>query len=168
MQDKLLASQFNYRKDPSKYAGFEHAIIILKPNYSSKHVEHLTKFVNDNNLEISYQTKYQFNRDAVLVIYNDIFRFNDNDILFGTDWKTRKLLYMISSISGVYVIRGENAQSLCETFKYLLREQYGKLSIPDKKLGGDEFEKLAIKNIIHVVDTDETELAIQLLVSDQE
>lgn len=162
MKNKLLEHQYNFRRDPSIYAEDELVVIVLKPGFTSKHKEEVLDFVNSNKLKLIHDADFQFDPNSTLALYNDIFKFSDKDIMFGYKWKDRKLDYMVSGQSHFYIARGRNAQSLGEVFKYKMRDAYGKLSVPDKKLSNDEFEELAIKNIIHVVDASETEIALRL------
>ena len=163
MIQELLSSQYDFRRDPVLYAHKEHAIVILKPDYTDTHIDKVQNFIAFNKLELLHSAERVFGSADTIALYGDIFRFNTNDIIFGYGWKERKLTYMISGSSWIFIVRGYNAQSLCETFKYKMRNEYGKLSVPDKKLSGAEFEELAIKNVIHVVDTEETETVLWLL-----
>lgn len=165
MKEQLLKFQYNFRRDPSSHANDELAVLILKPGFTPEYVKEVQTFVNKNQLELTYENDFQFDHHSTLALYNDIFRFSDKDIMFGYDWKDRKLAYMISEPSHVFIVRGRNAQSQGEAFKYKMRDAYGKLSVPDKKLTNNEFEELAIKNIIHVVDASETEIALRLLIA---
>lgn len=106
-----------------------------------------------------------FSTEKRLLQSTDIFRFDDKDLTFGIDWKKRKLEYMTSSKSAVFILKGEGSQTLSEQFKYILRDKYKKLSVPAKKLDNEEFDELAIKNLIHVVDEGYTEVALQLLIA---
>ena len=162
MKKKLLEHQFKYRRDPSINADSEMAIIILKPGFTLKQKDEVSSFISHSGLRLLHETDFQFDAKSTLALYNDIFRFNDQDIVFGYQWKDQKLMYMLSGLSRVYIIQGRSAQSLAESFKYKLRNTYGKLSVPDKRLSSAEFGELAIKNIIHVVDTNETEIALRL------
>ena len=155
--------QHGFRKDPLKYAHNELAIVILKPDYTKAHKQEVKKFINEHKLTIESEGTIILDTFRTLALYNDIFKFNSQDILFGYTWKDQKLAYMTSGNSYYYILRGKNAQSYCETFKYAMREKHSKLSIPEKKLNTQEFEDLAIKNLIHVVNTHETEIAIRLL-----
>lgn len=163
MKKKLLEHQYKYRQDPSINADAEIAIIILKPGFTLKQNKEVLSFINLSGLKLLYETDFQFDAMSTLALYNDIFRFNDKDIVFGYQWKDQKLIYMLSGPSYVYIVQGRRAQALAESFKYKLRNSYGKLSVPDKQLSSVEFNELAIKNIIHVVDTNETEIALRLL-----
>lgn len=163
MRQELLGHQYNYRRDPSAHAEDELAIIILKPGFTDEHHEKVTIFCAQNNLELVRHNDFQFDPTSTLALYNDIFRFSENDIRFGYDWKARKLAYMTSGPSRIYIVRGKDARPLSEAFKYELRDTYGKLSVPDRALNNDEFEELAIKNIVHVVDGADIEVALWLL-----
>lgn len=162
---ELLENQYNFRRDSSRYANQEISILILKPNFITKQQKEIINFIASNNLELMQEGDFKFDTKSTLALYNDIFRFSDQDVLFGYDWKDQKLEYMISDLSYYYIVRGLNAQSLSGAYKYKMREAYGKLSIPDKKLKSGQFEELAIKNIIHVVDASETEIALRLLLN---
>jgi hypothetical protein len=161
-RDELLELQFEFRKNPTHNLENELAVIILKPDFTVEQQKMLADFINQHSLEVVCERRVTLSYEAVLAVYNDIYRFNTNDIQFGHSWKHRKLDYMRSGESQISIVRGRNAQSLSEELKYRMREDYGKLSVPDKKLDGDEFEELAIKNVIHVVDATETEVAIWL------
>ena len=162
MKKKLLEHQYKYRREPSMYADLEIAIIILKPGFTLRQAEEVEHFISLRGLKLLHETTFQFDTKSTLALYNDIFRFNDEDTVFGYQWKDQKMMYMSSGKSHVYVIQGRNAQAQAESFKYTLRDAYGKLSVPDKKLSSIEFNERAIKNIIHVVDSHETEIALRL------
>lgn len=163
MIKELLDDQSSFRRDPLTYSDLETAVLILKPGFEPEHVRKVDKFIRDNKLKALYQTDLKFDSKSIVALYNDIFRFNTNDNLFGYEWKKRKLKYMTCGPSRIYIVRGRGVLALSEAFKYEIRSAYGKLSVPDKMLNLDEFEELAIKNLIHVVDSDETEIALWLL-----
>jgi hypothetical protein len=69
---------------------------------------------------------------------------------------------MQSGKSQIILVCGVSAQQKCERIKYKIRDKFGKLSVPDRRLDDESFEYLAIKNIIHAVDKDEIEIALWL------
>lgn len=160
----LLHQQLGFHRNLNSNVDKELAVIVMKPGFQSEHINHLYDFLAQDKLKIVFQTSKTLTPHEVLAIYNDIFRFNDTDLLFGLEWKKRKLKYMTSGDSLIHIVQGKNAQAVCEKFKYKLRDRFNKLSVPDKKLSNDEFEELAIKNLVHVVDAGETEIAIWLFV----
>jgi nucleoside diphosphate kinase len=162
---KLIVEQLEYRRDPKKNRSDEHAVIILKPEYRREYISEVIDFLVKNDLQNVYQKVITFSKEAIIAVYYDIFKFTDKDLIYGVNWKKRKLDYMSSGKSIVFIIKGKNSQQLSKKFKYELRAKYKKLSIPSKKLTNKQFDELAIKNIIHVVDDSDTEVAIQLLIN---
>lgn len=156
----FLHNQFNFRKSPGEHAYDEHAVIILKPGFEAEHKTYISSYLAKQSLSIEREEELALSAEDVLVIYNDIFRYSDNDVSFGVEWKARKLDYMQSGPSLFYIVKGANAQALCEMLKYSMRDAYGKLSIPDRLLNDPEYDDLVTRNIIHVVDAIETEVAL--------
>jgi hypothetical protein len=151
-----------FRSDPSLHPEYELAVALLKPDFTPEHEDILLSKAAENYLQVIKHIDIILTIDQVIAIYNDIFRFSNNDIMFGIEWKKRKLHYMASDTSRIYLLQGKNAQQICEQIKYEIREQFKKLSVPNRKLNDEKFEELAIKNIIHVVDKDETDIPIWL------
>lgn len=163
MQLELLNKLIAYRTKPEA-SDDELAIIILKPGYRREHVQSLLSFIEEESLEILLERNQKLNKQEIIALYGDIYRFDKNDVKFGLSWKEQKMKYMSSGLSRIYILSGKNTQLLSSDFKRRLRENYGKLSIPPKKLTEEEFIEVAIKNIIHVVDDTEIEVAIWLLI----
>ncbi|MEI6054312.1 MAG: hypothetical protein WCQ49_03020 [Candidatus Saccharibacteria bacterium] len=157
-----LSQQLTFRSNPSNNPEAELAVLIIKPDFTSEHFLLIKNMLSDNRIKIVEQIDIALKRDQILAVYNDIFRFTPNDILFGAGWKKRKLEYMLSGSSRILLVSGSDAQQICEKIKYDIRNQFGKLSVPDKQLDDNTFEELAIKNIIHAVDKDEIEIALWL------
>lgn len=165
---ECLDAQLAFRADTSAASESELAVVMLKPNYTADHVSDVNQFADEHNLDIVYEQPHLLGRAAVIAIYADILKFSPSDIDFGLDWKRRKLEYMTSAASYVEVLQGQNAQSTCEQYKHDMRQKYGKLSVPSDRLSDDDFEDLAIRNIIHVVDDDVTEIMLWLLMSPED
>lgn len=163
MKDVLLQQQFSFRLNPLANAEKELSILVIKPGFKVEFIQKVHDFITLNKLKLICEYDFLFDKSSLLAIYNDIYRFTNNDIKFGLEWKQRKIVYMTSESSRIFIVSGPNAQSLSEAFKYRIRDKYKKLSIPDRKLSPDEFEELAIKNIIHVVDESDIEVALWLL-----
>lgn len=161
----LVQSQLNLRKVHPEHLSDERAVVLLKPGYKRTHRKQLLEFAKRHDFTVEVVKIVTLSAESTLAIYSDIYRFSSKDIVFGVEWKKRKLAYMTSAPSEVFVLRGENCQLLCEQFKEELRKKYGKLSVPEKPLSANEFEELAIKNIIHVVDATDTEVILWLLTS---
>lgn len=157
-----IANQLAFRSEPKTQSQYEHAVLILKPGFTDVYKNMVEEYLASNSLQIVNVQNLAMNTDQVFAIYNDIFRYSHGDTKYGVGWKQRKLDYMISGESLIYTISGDNAQALCENLKYKMRDTFGKMSVPNRELTDIEFEKLAIKNIIHVVDEPETEVALWL------
>ncbi len=162
---KYLEQLQRYRTDPGRYACDELAIIIIKPNSTPESCSEIMNLIAENKLEVIKTVHTTLTKAKVLAVYNDIFRFNENDLLFGIGWKDRKMKYMTSNPVEAVLVQGIYAQQKAENIKYIIRQHYGKLSVPNTKLDDDTFEELAIKNIIHVVDSDETDISLRLFFS---
>lgn len=163
--NECLEAQLAFRADTIASSESELAVVILKPEYTSDQVDDVSQFADQHDLDIVYEHPHLLGRAAVVAIYADILKFNPSDLDFGLDWKRRKLEYMTSAPSYVEILQGQSAQSSCEQYKHDMRRRYGKLSVPSGRLNDDEFEDLAIKNIIHVVDDDATEIVLWLLMN---
>ena len=160
--NKYINQLYKFRSNPAKYDDNELAIVIIKPNSTQKSRKKIINNIIENGLIIIRSVTRRLLKAEVIAIYNDIFRFNESDLLFGASWKNQKLEYMMSGESEILLIQGKNAQQKAENIKYEVRKNFGKLSVPDKKLDDKTFEDLAIKNIIHVVDADETDISLKL------
>jgi hypothetical protein len=84
MED-YLAQQLKWRSNPSLESESELAVLIIKPNSTDEQNDLISQMIIESNLKIIEQISVTLEKDEILAIYNDIFRFMPNDILFGVE-----------------------------------------------------------------------------------
>lgn len=115
-----------------------------------------------NNLKVISTKKLRLNRLQVIGLYPKIFSFDENDLKYGTRWKHQTIEYITSGVSYLYLVEGDKCIEKLQSYKRDVRNEYGKIMYPNRKLDPKEFFDKTVKNIAHCVDTQELDVAAWL------
>lgn len=148
--NKLLDEYLKYRKE-NKTVG----LIIFKPRFLDEHLNYFCKLCSDNNMLILNEGKILLTKNQVIALYPNIFSDSLDDYKYGFLWKKDTIDYLISGDCYYYLVCGSNYVDILTKFKYSLRHKYNKVSYPEIELNRNDFKKIVIENIIHVVDEHE-------------
>lgn len=138
-------------------------IIIFKPEYLKCEIKEFEKHCDQNNIRILKKKMIRLSRKTVIALYKNIFSFSKDDLLFGIQWKKETIKYLTSGQSICFLVSGKTIDKKLLNYKNDLRNRYGKITHPKNVLSMREFKEKVIKNLIHVVDSDELQYGLWLL-----
>ncbi len=148
-----------------KENNIELGIAIFKPGYFPNDIESFIKLCSDEKLEILEHKDFKLSKEIIIGMYNNVFTYSFNDLIFGLDWKEETIKYLISDNCNCFLLSGKNTIDVLAKFKHEIRKKYGKITHPKIQLTKEEFNDKVIKNLIHVVDEHEIQNILWLLFS---
>lgn len=138
-------------------------LLLFKPECPPEELRAFQEYCVHQGIHLLRQERVRLSHAAVIALYPAIFRFSQEDLLFGIDWKEQTLNYLQSADCVYFLVQGVSIHEKLTDFKYALRARYGKVTHPKEILSPDAFLETVVKNLVHVVDAEEFPNALWLL-----